>query len=167
MRAHAPSLRGGQDRWIPWTFVAAFAVILFANSCLVYFALSTWKGVGVEGAYERGLAYNDVLAAAERHDALGWRVDFAFTPAGAGTRSGRLVLDLHDRDGLTLGGATVDANLTRPLESLAPIALDLAERGEGRFEAAIVAPRAGQWDAKLVVRRGADTLEKTWRLFVP
>ena len=167
MRAHDAPAALGRDRWIPWTFVAAFAVIFLANSLLVYFALSTWKGVGIDGAYERGLAYNDVIAAAERQDATGWRIDVRFASAGVGTRAGTVTMALRDREGLPLAGAVIDGRLVRPLDNSPPLPLDIADRGGGNFEAPIAASMPGQWEFRFAIRRGGEQVEEARRLFVP
>lgn len=159
--------RRARDRWIPLTFVGAFAVVFAVNMAMVYFALSTWTGVTVERPYERGIAYNRVLDVAARQDALGWRVDHAFTSRGAGTLAGTLALEIRDRDSRPLDGLVLTAELLRPLERLAPIELAFGEREAGRHVAALAAPLPGQWDVRIVLTRGADRLETTRRIFVP
>jgi nitrogen fixation protein FixH len=156
-----------RDRWIPWVFVGAFAVVFGANMAMVYFALSTWTGVTVERPYERGIAYDRVLDAAARQEALGWHVEVAFASRGAGTHAGTLAIAARDRDALALRGLAVTAELLRPLERHAPIGLALAEREGGHYDASLVVPRPGQWDVRVVLARGGDRLETTRRIFVP
>ncbi|MBX6322027.1 MAG: FixH family protein, partial [Rhodospirillaceae bacterium] len=95
-----------EDRWIPWTFVAAFLVLIAVNGILVVRAVESWPGVESANAYEEGLAYNRTLEEARRQKALGWRYAFAFTPAGE--RAGRIEVSLYDRDGAALSQAKVD-----------------------------------------------------------
>jgi len=59
--------------WGPWVFFAMFAVIIAVNGVMVAFAFGTWTGLETDGAYEKGLSYNDTLEAARRQAALGWR----------------------------------------------------------------------------------------------
>ncbi len=49
------------DRYIPWLFVAFFAVVLAANGALIAIALGSFTGLTTEHAYDKGLAYNRTL----------------------------------------------------------------------------------------------------------
>jgi nitrogen fixation protein FixH len=142
------ALPRGQDfdpnrsRWIPWAFVGAFVVIIAVNLVLVYAALSTFTGVTTGRSYDRGRAYNQVLAEAARQDALGWSARVAL--------EGKvLTVTATDREGLPVGGR-LEGVLLRPLEG-AELALDFAAAGPGRFIAFAEPPAAGQWDARLTL----------------
>ena len=131
-----------RSRWIPWAFVAGFGVIIAVNAVLVYAALSTFTGVTTSHSYDRGRAYNQVLAEAARQDALGWR------PAVA-LQDGVLNVTVTDREGLPVGGR-MEGVLLRPLEG-AELRLDFAAAGPGRFMAFAPLPGKGQWEARLTV----------------
>lgn len=65
-----------KDRFIPWYFVMAFAVVFAVNGFFVYKAVTTSHGVVTENAYEKGLQFNDVVKQvrerrAEEHNATG------------------------------------------------------------------------------------------------
>ena len=84
-------------RWIPWAFVGGFGVVIAANVALILFSLGSWTGLETTDAYRKGLAYNDVLAAAEAQAARGWdhAIDYG---------DGRLDVRLTDADGRELEG---------------------------------------------------------------
>jgi uncharacterized protein YqcC (DUF446 family) len=63
-----------RDAWIPWVFVIAMAIVIAVNAVMVSFALGSWNGLVVDRSYERGLQYNQILAAQRQQDALGWQV---------------------------------------------------------------------------------------------
>lgn len=131
-----------RSTWIPWVFVGGMALVVVVNLVLVYSALSTFTGVTTGQSYDRGRAYNQVLAEAARQDALGWTTQV--------TLDGKLLaVTATDRDGLPLGGR-VEGVLLRPLEGAA-LRLDFAAAGPGRFIAFADLPAAGQWEARLTL----------------
>jgi nitrogen fixation protein FixH len=131
-----------RGRWIPWVFVGGMALVVVVNLVMVYLALSTFTGVTTGRSYDRGRAYNQVLAEAARQDQLGWTARV--------TLEGRaLAVAVTDREGLPVGGR-IEGVLRRPLEG-AEIALDFAAAGAGRFIALVAPPAPGQWEARLTL----------------
>jgi nitrogen fixation protein FixH len=125
--------------WIPWTFVGGMLLVVAVNGGLIYAALSTFTGVTVGRAYDKGRAYNDVLQEAARQEALGWRPEVQLT-------GGMLRVTVRDREGLPVPGR-LDGLLLRPLEGT-ELPLDLGAIAPGQWLAA-VAPKPGQWEARL------------------
>jgi nitrogen fixation protein FixH len=147
-----------RSRWIPWVFVGGMATVVLVNLVLIYAALSTFTGVTTGRSYDRGRAYNQVLAEAARQDALGWS-------ARVTLEGGVLSVVATDRDGLPVGGR-VQGVLHRPLEG-ADIPLDFAAAGPGRFIAAAAPPASGQWEVRLtLIGAGGERLEIRQRLIV-
>ena len=147
-----------RSRWIPWVFVGGMTVVVLVNLVLVYAALSTFTGVTTGRSYDRGRAYNQVLAEAARQDALGWSVRVTL-------EGGVLSVVATDREGLPVGGR-VQGVLHRPLQG-AEIPLDFAAAGPGRFIAQAEPPASGQWDARLTLFGAAgERLEIRQRLIV-
>ncbi|WP_270935983.1 FixH family protein [Falsiroseomonas oryzae] len=140
--------RGGADfdpkrsNWIPWAFVGGMLLVVVVNLGMVYAALSTFTGVTTGKSYDRGRAYNQVLAEAARQDALGWRARVAL-------EGGVVLVTVADREGLPVGGR-VEGVLLRPLEG-AELHLDFAAAGPGRFIAFAPLPGRGQWEARLTL----------------
>lgn len=128
-----------QSRWIPWAFVGGMLLVVAVNGGMIYAAVSTFTGVTVGRAYDRGRAYNDVLAEANRQDALGWRAEVALA-------ADALQVTVRDREGLPVPGR-IDGVLLRPLEGT-QLPLELAATTPGHWTAA-VAPKPGQWEARL------------------
>jgi nitrogen fixation protein FixH len=131
-----------RGRWIPWVFVGGMLTVVAVNAVLVVASISTFSGVTVGRAYERGRQYDQVLAEAARQDALGWRAEVSAT----GTM---LQVAALDRDGRPVAGR-MDGVLLRPLEGTTQ-PLEFAAVAPGRWVAAIPAPRPGQWEARLTL----------------
>lgn len=136
--AHDPR----RSRWIPWAFVAFLTTVVVVNGIMVWFALTTFTGVTVPRAYERGRGYDQVLAEAARQDALGWSARVTF--AGSTLR-----VAVTDRAGLPVPGR-IDGAMLRPIEGDS-VALAFAATGAGHWEAPLPALRAGQWEARLTL----------------
>jgi nitrogen fixation protein FixH len=152
---------------IPYVFVLGMAVVLAANAALVWFALSTWTGLVAERPYERGVAYNRLIAAEAQQAALGWRAEVAFVPHSGAERAGVIAITIVDRDAKGLSGLVIEASAERPLENLSPIRLAPAYAGAGRYIADVELPRRGQWDIRIHAAQGDDSLIAVRRLIVP
>ncbi len=162
--ARQPSADAGRSGWIPWAFVGFFLVVFAVNGVMVWFALSSWTGLETTNSYERGLAYNRALEAAKEQTALGWQADFHFHQTGQ--RHGTLELRLQDRDGVRLQGAKVDAELVRPTEEGHDLALDLAEREPGRYQAEVELPLVGQWEVRLAASARGEVYRLSPRIYL-
>jgi nitrogen fixation protein FixH len=150
-------------RFIPWLFVAGMALVVAVNGALIYFATATWSGLSVERAYEKGLAYNRAIAAAARQEALGWRFAVRLTSSADATI---VAVEATDRDGKPIDGLQIEATLDRPVEAGKTPPIALQADGQGHYAAKMNRLRPGQWDARLVVSRGADVAAVTHREIV-
>ncbi len=141
-----------QDRWIPWCFVAFFAVVALVDSVFVYVAVSTHTGVVIEQPYEKGLAYNDVLAKAKAQPKLRDRLSY---------HDGVLRWQLSEMSGRPVSGAVVEARVIRPVQGGYDFDVALEHKGHGRYEAKVDLPFKGQWLAKLSGKWNNKQYQKT------
>ncbi len=118
-----------------------FGVIFAANGALVYFAIDSWPGLDVEGAYERGLNYNDTLQAAERQRKLNWRSRVTVTDGPRQT----VRVYITGGDGNPVSGLSVAAAIRRPATEGSDQRLSLNETAPGIYSAAVSLPLAGIW----------------------
>jgi nitrogen fixation protein FixH len=154
--------------WYPWIFVVGMLLVIVVNVGMAAYAIGTFPGLETEDAYRKGLAYNETIAAARAQDQRGWRIDLRFTPsADPSGHGGDLGVAIVDRTGDPVRGLEVKADLIRPTRAGADMSLMLGERAAGLYGAAIAAPLPGQWDARIVARRGQDEFQTTRRIIVP
>ena len=111
-----------RDKWIPWYFVLFFVVVAAVNAVMVTLAVRTHTGTVTDHPYEKGLAYNQVVDAANAQDKLGWKSDIRFehpSPSEGGSASirGTLHVTLRDRSGHTLTPEKATATFTRPTQA--------------------------------------------------
>lgn len=151
-------------RWMPWSIAGAFLVVVAVNGALAYFAVHSDPGLVSEHPFELGNGYNRVLDAGAAQDALGWHGTVQFIPDSG--LSGRLVADLRDSAGAPLDGLAVKAALVRPVEPLPVQDLAFDASGPGSYAAPVTLARAGQWDVRVAVERGADVYEFVQRIVV-
>ncbi|MGE5516613.1 MAG: FixH family protein [Bacteroidota bacterium] len=133
--------------WYPYIFVGCFVVIVGVNGALAYFATSTFTGLETEGAYQKGLAYNQNLAAAKAQEALGWDVDTKVSTESV-TASGAKVsiaITYRDRDGKPVEGLAVVADLIRPTAKGMDRQETLKPLGNGVYGGSYTLPVAGNW----------------------
>lgn len=156
----APAKRGS---WIPWIFVAMFAVVVLANGAMVWVAASTWTGLETREHYRKGLEYNAALAAERAQAERGWQVAVEAVPAGLVLR---LRVGMRDRDGRALDGAEVTALLIRPTSDGHDVAVALDPVGPGTYAAEAAVPLAGQWDLRIEARHPAGDWQAIRRILV-
>lgn len=137
-------------------FVGFLGMYFVANSIMVYFAATTFRGLDGERPYEAGLAYNRELEAARAQEKLGWKVEAGLEKSAAGPR---IVVRPRDAGDRFLSGLVVKAHFAHPTDRTRDIRVDLTEIGQGVYAApAMLTP--GGWDVNLeIVREG----KPVWR----
>ena len=131
------------DKWIPWYFVAFFAVLAVLDGVFVYIASSTHTGVVTENAYNEGLRYNQTIAAAEAQDQLGWDASISYD-------NDKLSVALVDANNTAIEDAIIEALFIRPTQDGGDFRLSVAEQSPGLYEKIVSAPM-GQWDVRIYV----------------
>jgi nitrogen fixation protein FixH len=147
-------------RWIPWYIVGFFVVVAILDGIFVYVATSTHTGVITRESYERGLAYNETVEAAEKSAALGWKSTLDLV-AGSD-----LMFVLNDKAGAPLSGATVTARMVRPTQDGHDFELPLEETAAGEYRAPVTFPLDGLWDVRIFVEWKQHQYQHSDRLII-
>lgn len=148
------------DRWIPWSFVGGFAIILIANGIMVFSAFDSWTGVSTDDAYRRGLAHNQQLAQAKKAEATGWQI--AARVDGAGTQR-QVLVTLHDKAKRPIRHADIRVAFQRPIERGYDFAVTLRPTGNGRYAGQVRIPKYGQWRLRFTVSNAGERIVATRR----
>jgi nitrogen fixation protein FixH len=142
-------------------------MVVCVNAVLAYFAVSTWTGLETKSYYDRGLRYNDTIAAAQDQEQRGWSMVFTGTPTMRTDAGDSLAVMFKDRSGRPIDDLTVEAILIRPTREGFDGAFSLRHQGGGVYAGSVVLPLPGQWDARIHARRrGGETFQASRRLFV-
>ncbi len=156
--------------WYPYIFVAGFLVVITVNMTLAYFATSTFNGLETQNAYEKGRLYNQTIAREEAQHALGWTMVLTsdakpHNPPGAGYPVD-LLLSAADAGGAALDGLVVEAEIRRPAVAGFDRTVMLSRRDAGRYGDTVVLPEPGQWEVRLIAKRGKDEFRMRERILV-
>lgn len=150
-----------KGRWIPWIFVAGFAIVCLVNGTMIWLATNSWTGLVTERPYDKGLGYNRNLSAEAAQAKLGWQARLR----GGWSEGGQeLVLDLTDATGLPLDGALVEGTVERPLREGQDVDVVFRPMGGGRYQTQLALAERGQWQAHLRITKGQDRLVLDQRL---
>lgn len=160
-----------RDRLIPWYFVMFFVVLAAVDGVMVTLAINTHTGVVTDHAYEKGLAYNQVISDAERQTRLGWKgeIDFSAAPDRTGNyaRMGNLSFRLTDNAGNTVPAQAVTATIIRPVQAGMDFSAPLTPRKNGDFGATVKFPLSGLWQVQVTLNAEGETFTQTKRIVVP
>lgn len=146
--------------WYPWIFVGGFLVVFGVNLTMIKFATSTFSGLAVERAFDKGNAYNSEIAAERAQAALGWTARFAIVETVAEDENARTVrwrFTLADADGAPVDGLAVKAEVDRPTVTGHDIEMVLDPVGPGAYEAETLLPFKGQWEVRVIASRAGET----------
>jgi len=150
--------------WIPWALVGIFGVFLIANGTMLYFATRSWTGLETESAYEKGLAYNDTIAAAEAQASLGWQV--AVETGLVSEREAWVEVSLKDGDGHAIVAEQVWAHMVRPTHVGYDREAPLTALDAGRYRGVMELPLLGQWDLRVRVEHRGGVYLTSRRVFL-
>lgn len=148
------------DRYIPWMIVGFFLVVAFFDGIFVYLATSTHTGVVTDHAYQRGLDYNDTVAAANKQENLGWETSLDLVA------NSTLMLSLKDDSAAPINGARVYAEVMRPTQDGFDFEVPLEPSGAGEYSAPVDFPMVGQWDVRVFVEWKQEQYQLNKRLVV-
>ena len=154
--AKARGIRGGH---VLGAMLAFFAVIIVADTTLIYKALTTFGGIDNPNAYRQGVAYNQRIARDAEQTLIGWHDDTEVVG-----RPRRLRVSLRARGGSAVAGKTLTARIGRPATNRFDATLDLTETAPGQYEAPLPAALEGSWIVDLSAFDGAADTEPHYQM---
>jgi nitrogen fixation protein FixH len=151
-------------RW-PLAVATILGLTIGANIWLIRVASGDPSFAVEEDYYRRGLHWDDELAQRARNTALGWRVDASASPIRRGYGSD-LRIALNDAGVSPIEGASVVVRAVHVARAGSPVDIALLSRAPGEYGARVPIERAGVWELRIDVHRGADRFTATERLDV-
>ncbi len=136
--------------WLGGFFLVMFA----ANGALIYFALHTLHGEGLENSYDASQAFNKRIAAARAQDERGWKADVLTRAEGAGER---VMVEFHDRNGAPISDLAVTARFQHPFDAAQDRNATLVSDGDN-YEGVAAPISHGRWTLIIEASRGAEPL---------
>lgn len=153
--------------WYPYIFVGAFALVIGVNMTLAWFATSTFTGLETEGAYDKGLAYNQNLALARAQAELGWAVDTTVDPVAGASPRAAVTVTYRDRDGRAVDGLEVRVRVTRPTATGFDHDVTLPAKGDGIYGTTLDLPLVGVWDMDIAALGTNASYQHAKRFVIP
>jgi len=147
-----------RGRFVPW-IIAGFYLSFMTT--LIGFVVIAYRNPPSEvtaDAYEKGLAYNQILAKASVEDALGWHSTVVY-------ERDVVRFEVHDSRRRPVTGATVKAWFVHPADASSDRSVDLRPVGDGIYEASLRLPRPGLWTIHVTAEKqgrqyqAADSVE--------
>ena len=143
-----------RDKMIPWYFVAFFVALALIDGVMVTIAVRTQTGVVTEHPYEKGLAYNRIVNAAEKQQSLGWKSDLNYA-------QGMLTFTLQDAAGKSIKPEKVIAAIRRPTQD----GMDFSVQMNGG-KAQVKFPKPGLWEVRMQAEVGNTQYQQIKRIVV-
>lgn len=150
-----------KDKWIPWYFVAFFAVIAIVDGIFVTVATRTHTGVVTEHAYEKGLHYNDIIKQSEKQAHLGWQEEVIFD-----NTTHILTYRIRDKNNTPLANAEVTAHAISPTHHNYDFSTILQPQAEGHYSNSLTFPVKGKWKLHIGVLWNGIQYQTTQQLIV-
>lgn len=120
-----------------------FSLTFIANGFFLYFALTSFSGLSTNDPYQKGIDYNEALAAKEAQLARGWKTNLVIVETGV--QEVLITMSLTDANGKVPAFTEIKAILRRPAVEGDDVALEFVRDGVA-LKAAAYAPKPGNWD---------------------
>jgi nitrogen fixation protein FixH len=146
--------------WWPIAIVALLAGSAGANIAFLVIAAHDASFAVERDYYAKALAWDEVIAQEARNRELGWAVSAA-VERGPAARGARLVARVIDRAGAPVRGAAVSVDAFPSARASHVVTGALAPAGAGVYTLDLPGARAGVWEVRLRVARGADVFTGT------
>ena len=149
-------------RW-PQAVTTILGITVAANIWLIRVASGDPSFAVEKDYYQRGVHWDDEMAQRARNRALGWRLAATLSPIETG-RGADLRIALTDSVVSPIEDASVVVTAVHVARAGQPVELTLAQRAPGEYEARVPIERAGLWELRIDIHRGADRFTATERL---
>ncbi len=136
-----------------------FGLMFVANGIFLYYALTTFNGLESPNAYNKGLRYNETIAADRAQRALGWSHRLTLLPAADGLRAA-----IANNHGAPVTGLVLKGTIGRPVADREDRAIDFAEVRPGEYEARFPALATGAWVTAVTAHQRRDPAKPLYRV---
>lgn len=135
-----------RGRFVPWIIGLFYLTFTTALIGFVFIAYAHPPADSTEEAYDKGLAYNAILAKADAQSELGWRSSADYT-------RGRLTFILQDHNGQPIKAARGQAWFVRSGNPADDRSFVLHDDGDGNYFAKAPLPATGMWTVHVTVEK--------------
>ena len=147
----------------PVAVAGILGVTVAGNIWLIRVASADPSFAVEENYYQRGVHWDDEMAQRARNVALGWKLAASLSPIQAG-RGSDLRIALSDSVVQPINGASVVVRAVHVARARHPVEVILRAAAPGEYHAVVPIERAGLWELRIDVHRGADRFTALERL---
>ncbi|MBI3569176.1 MAG: FixH family protein [Gemmatimonadetes bacterium] len=138
----------------PWFVGALLLATATSQGWMIWTATHDSTVSLVPDYYQKGVAFDTVIAQEGTNARLGWRA--ALSVASLAADGGDVTVRLTDASGVPLPGARVQVTGIHNLDGDRHVTQALADRADGSYVARLPLDRTGLWEFQVDVVRGAD-----------
>ncbi len=150
------------DRLIPWYFVLFFLVIAAVDGTMATLAVRSQTGTVTDHPYEKGVAYNKIIAAEQQQESLGWNAAIRWQD-GQQPGAGALQVTLTDAHGKPITASKLTAHFSRPTQA----ALDMDMAIANGKPTPVTLPAPGLWEVRIYAEADGKQYQQAKRIVVP
>jgi nitrogen fixation protein FixH len=147
-------MSGTGKRW-PWAIGTVLVLTMAGNLWVLRLAGSDPSFAVEPDYYRKAVAWDTTMAEAAQNTRLGWQLTVE-SMATSGTAPAQLSVQLRDREGKPMDGASLEVAATHNARADHIVTGTFADAGGGRYVAALDARRPGLWELRFTVRHGTD-----------
>jgi nitrogen fixation protein FixH len=150
----------------PLAVTVILGLTVAANIWLIRIASNDPSFAIEENYYQRGVRWDEELAQRASNLALGWKLVATMSRVERG-RGARLNIALTDSAVAPIAGASVVVTALHVARARDAMEITLSAHKPGEYEGFVPIERAGLWELRIDVHRGADRFTAIERLDVP
>jgi nitrogen fixation protein FixH len=159
------SLHKKDNRIVLFFFIAFFSTFIIVDIAYITVSQKTWRGLATEDGYQKGLEYNQTIAAVKEQKELGWSSKIQYQARES--RKGFLKVNLLDKNNQTIKNANLTANFRRPAQEGYDFVKELKfDSTILQYVADVEIPLIGQWDIEIICKQDSDIYQNTKRIVV-
>lgn len=144
---NTPSVPRPYGRVVLAWIIGFFMTFIVVDIIMVTMAVTTQTGLVTDKPYEKGLAYNDAIAAARAQESYGWRGEVRLDQQ-------ELVFVLRDENGGLVIPDTATVMMKRPTQQKMDQSVAMRVGDDGTARGVITDLSAGQWQVELKAQVG-------------
>lgn len=153
-------------RWrsVLWPAIIVSILLISAGSSIatMFIARSDLAFAIEPDYYNQAVKWDERMERERRSAALGWTVNAAIVPEERGP-GGRIVVELRDRGGQVVSGATLEVIALFNARAADRFSPDVREISSGCYVASLASVRPGEWEIRLTAQRDDETFSSVLR----
>ena len=153
-----------RGRVVPFIIIAFFISFMTPVIGFAVLAFKVAPSEVTQNAYEKGVAYNEILKAEAAQQALGWTITNKVNLNAPGGPA--LELMIKDQKGAALEGLTGEVRFIHPAHSKHDQNLTLSGGKDGLYSLPITDIGSGNWWVHVSLAKGKDQTQKRFSLML-